>query len=130
MGVGTKKNQLLDDRANVLCTNCYGQGHMNSDCPSPQALSPTCRYSGGDHDISSSSTTINEGHPNYNPNIYNNGVIVKILTGIYPNHLQGTTKIKINAAKTLEILHKQKRSKPIGIMPGVVPYDLLEDLRK
>ena len=30
----------------------------------------------------------------------------------------------------LEILCKRKRSKLIGIMPGVVPYDLLEDLRK
>ena len=73
MGVGTKKNQPLDDKANVLCTNCHRQKNMKSDCPSPQALSPKCRYSSGDHDISSCSRMINEGHPNYNSNIYNNG---------------------------------------------------------
>ena len=52
MGVGVKNDQPMDDRANVWCTNCRGQGHMKLDCPSPQALSPKCRYCGGDHDIS------------------------------------------------------------------------------
>lgn len=61
MGAGTTKGQLVDDRTNVWCTNCHGQGHMKLDCPSPQALSPKCRYYGGDHDISSCSKMINEG---------------------------------------------------------------------
>ena len=35
MGAGVKKYQPVDDRANVWCTNCRGQGHMKLDCPSP-----------------------------------------------------------------------------------------------
>ena len=35
MGAGVKKDQPVDDRANVWCTNCRGQGHMKLDCPSP-----------------------------------------------------------------------------------------------
>ena len=61
MGAGVKKDQPVDDRANVWCTNCRGQGHMKLDCPSPQALAPKCRYCGGDHDISSCTRMINEG---------------------------------------------------------------------
>ena len=61
MGAWVKKDQLVDDRANVWCTNCRGQGHMKLDCPSPQALAPKCRYCGGDHDISSCTRMINEG---------------------------------------------------------------------
>ena len=61
MGAGVKKDQPVDDRANVWCTNCRGQGHMKLDCPSPQALAPKCRYCGGDHDISSCIRMINEG---------------------------------------------------------------------
>ena len=61
MGAGVKKDQPVDDRANVWCTNCRGQGHMKLDCPSPQALAPKCRYCGGDHDISSCTRMLNEG---------------------------------------------------------------------
>ena len=61
MGARVKKNQLVDDRANGWCTNCRGQGHMKLNCPSPQALSPKCRYCSGNHDISSYCRMINEG---------------------------------------------------------------------
>ena len=61
MGVGVKNDQQVDDRANVWCTNCCGQGHMKLDCPSPQALALKCKYCSGDHDISSCSRMINEG---------------------------------------------------------------------
>ena len=52
MDVGDKKKQPVDDRANVWCTNCKGQGHMRTECPSPQSLAPKCRYCGGNHDLS------------------------------------------------------------------------------
>ena len=61
MGAGVKNDQPVDDRANMWCTNCRGQGHMKLDCPSPQALAPKCRYCGGDHDISSCIRMINKG---------------------------------------------------------------------
>ena len=35
MGIGVKNDQPMDNRANVWCTNCCGQGHMKLDCPSP-----------------------------------------------------------------------------------------------
>jgi len=46
-----KKGQPPNDRTNIWCTNCKGQGHMLLDCPSPPSLPPKCRFWGGKHDI-------------------------------------------------------------------------------
>lgn len=51
-GAKAKRDQPIDDRANVWCTNCKGQGHMLPDCPSPLNQPPLCRFCGGHHDIS------------------------------------------------------------------------------
>ena len=47
----TKRDNPGDERPNVWCTNCKGQGHMLPNCPSPLNQPPECRFCGGHHDI-------------------------------------------------------------------------------
>jgi len=46
-----KKEQPPNDRVNIWCTNCKGEGHMLLDCPSPPSLLFKCRFCGGKQDI-------------------------------------------------------------------------------
>jgi hypothetical protein len=71
MDAANKKGPPVDDRANVWCTNCKGQGHMKPKCPSPQSLAPKCRYCDGNHDISICTKMIGDGqHRNQNGQVY------------------------------------------------------------
>ena len=64
-GNKVKRDQPIDDRANVWCTNCKGQGHMLPDCPSPMNQPPQCRFCGGNHDISNCNKLMNAGRNDY-----------------------------------------------------------------
>jgi hypothetical protein len=56
-----QRQQPREDRANIWCTNCKGQGHLKPDCPSPPALPLVCRFCGGYHDMLSCKQIINPG---------------------------------------------------------------------
>jgi hypothetical protein len=56
-----QRNPPVEDRENVWCTNCKGQGHLKNDCPSPPALPPIYRFCGGHHDVVSCKQIINPG---------------------------------------------------------------------
>ena len=56
-----QRGDPIEDRKNIWCTNCKGQGHLKPDCPSPPTLPPICRFCGGHHDVISCKQIIDPG---------------------------------------------------------------------